>query len=501
MAEISLLIFIFLPVIAGITILTPLFSDNQIYIRRFSVYFAILHLLFSLMFFIFGPNIDMQNTDCISCVFAPDFKAALPFVNNNVLNQIGIHISFGIDRLSVLMMILTALITTLTVIASKLYVKKHFKYFYSLVFFLETILLGIFTATDMFVFFALWELELIPMYLLISIWGNHNSKKSALKFVLYTFGGSLFLLLGILLIYFTNFAVSGVLTADITHISMNRVNLLLQLVISVFLIVGFGVKVPIFPLHKWLADTHTNAATPVSMLLAALLLKLGIYGIIRFNFGLLTLGFTVLAPILGLLAIVNVIYGAALAYYQKDIKRLVAYSSISQMGLVLLGVSSLTNIGYSGAVYHIISHALTAAGLFFIVGIIKLRFRTGNINRLSGVASIAPRLYGFSMVIILAAAGIPFLSGFIGEFLSIYGAVVSSLVSFKLYAVIGVFILILSALYLMKLVHEVFFGLLPERFKNVQDIAVHEFIVLGALSFIIILLGCFPFVIIDFLNV
>lgn len=501
MLEISLLTLIFLPIIAGLIVLTSVFSDNQVFIRRFSVYFAIIHTIFSLMFFLLGPNIDVRNVDCISCIFAPDFKAAIPFIDNNILNQIGIHVSFGIDRLSILMVILTTLITTFTIIGSKLYVKKHFKYFYSLIFFLESILLGIFTTTDMFVFFTLWELELIPMYLLISIWGNHSAKKSALKFVLYTFGGSLFLLFGILLVYFTNFAVTGILTADITQISMNRVNLLLQLIISLFLIIGFGVKVPIFPLHKWLADTHTNASTPVSMLLAAVLLKLGIYGIMRFNFGLLTLGFTVLSPVLGLLAVINIIYGAAVAYYQKDIKRIVAYSSISQMGLILLGGVSLTNIGYTGAVYHMISHGLVAAGLFFVVGIIKQRFHTTNINRLSGIASIAPRLYGFSMVIVLSAAGIPFLSGFIGEFLSIYGALISSLLVFKLYAVIAVFILILSALYLMKPVHEVFFGILPDKYKNIQDIAVHEFVVLAAISFIIILLGCFPFVIVNFLNV
>ena len=317
MIENFLLLLIFLPLLASVFILLPVFPNNQVYIRRFAVWFALIETFFSLLFFLFGGSkIDVHNIDCISCIFSPEYKVEIPFISSNILNQIGIHISFGVDRLSILMIILTTLIITLAVTGAKLYVKKHFKYFYSLIFFLESILLGIFTTTDMFLFFTLWELELIPMYLLITIWGNFKAKKSALKFIIFTFSGSLFMLLGILLMYFTNFTVTGILTADITQINMNRVNLLLQLVISIFFLIGFCVKVPVFPLHSWLADTHTNASTPVSMILAGILLKLGVYGMIRFNFGILTLGFTVLSPILGSLAIINIVYGAALAYYQ-----------------------------------------------------------------------------------------------------------------------------------------------------------------------------------------
>lgn len=487
---ISIPILILLPIIAAIIIL---FCNSPIKIRRFSTVFALTEFVYSLLFYIF-------RTKDFGCLNLPDFKTEIPILSNKLLSEMGIQISFGADSLSILMIILTTLVIFLAITSARLFIKHHHKYFYALIFTLEAILIGIFSATDMFLFFVLWELELIPMYLLIKIWGNKNAGKSALKFVLYTFGGSLFMLLGFLFIYYTHFALTGILTSDLTRISLNRVNTLIQLFITVCLLIGFGVKIPIFPLHRWLSDTHTNACTPVSMILAAILLKLGVYGILRFNIGLLPLGFTIITPILGLLAVINIIYGAALAYYQTNIKRIVAFSSISQMGIIILALATLTSAGMNGAVFHSISHGIVAAGLFFVTGIIKQRFGTGNIKRLSGIACVCPRLYGFSMVILLSAAGIPFLSGFIGEFLTIYASVSASMIIIKLFGIIALSVLILSALYIMKFIHETFFGTLPEKYKSVQDIAVHEFIILGTISFIIVILGCFPSIIINFIN-
>lgn len=492
MSIISIPLLICMPVIAAVLILSPFFN-NPIFIRRFASGFALLEFFYSLLFYMFHQKGETP-------VYTPDFQSVFPLLNNRILNEIGIQVSFGADSLSILMIILTTLTILFAVVSSKLFIKHHHKYFYALVLVLESILLGIFSTTDMFVFFVLWELELIPMYLLISIWGNKKARTSALKFVLYTFGGSLFMLLGFLLLYYTNYAMSGVLTSNLTLINMNRTNIIIQLFITVCLIIGFGVKIPVVPLHRWLADTHTNACTPVSMILAAILLKLGVYGIMRFNIGILPVGFAVAAPVLGFLALINIIYGAALAYYQKNIKRIIACSSISQMGIILLALVSLTSAGYVGAVYHTISHAIVAAGLFLAAGIIKQRFGTGNVKKLSGIACSCPRLYGFCMVIALSAAGIPFMSGFIGEFLTIYGAVNSSMLVVNLFGVLALCVLILSALYILKFIHETFFGILPDKYKHVQDIAVHEFVILGAISFIILILGCFPFVVINFLN-
>ena len=493
-SSISLLLLIFLPLVIMVIINTPFFHNNHILIRRFVSGFSLVYTLYSLLFYV----CYVSTNDLFK--FIPQFNTKVPFLDNDFLHQFGISVSFGVDSLSVLMIILTSLIVLFAILSAKLFITKHHRTFYSLVLILESILMGLFTTTDMFIFFVLWELELIPMYLLISLWGDKNSKKSALKFVLYTFGGSLFILLGLFLLYYTNASFTGVLSADITQINTNNINLILQLIISLFFIIGFGVKIPLIPMHRWLADAHSDASTPVSMILAAILLKLGIYGIIRFNYSLLPLGFAIMAPVLALFAVLNVIYGAALAYYQTNIKRLIAYSSISQMGLVVLGLLSMNPIGYNGAVFHMISHSFVASGLFLVAGIIKIKFRTYNLKRLSGIANVCPRLFGFASLIGLAGIGVPFLSGFIGEFLSIYGTVISNIGILKYYGFIAVIVILLSAFYVLKFLHECFYSWLPHKYNHVQDVAVHEFIVLGAISSIIILLGCFPFIIINFLN-
>ena len=497
---VSIPILIILPILAAIILVLPIFKNNAIYIRKFASGFSLFYFFYSILFYILYNPIHNQG-NCESCTFIPSFRSIFPILNNKLLNQAGISVSFGIDALSISMIILTTFIIGIAIFSARLYINKHHKLFYCLILFLESILVGIFSTTDIFIFFGLWELELIPMYLLISIWGNRNAQKSALKFLLYTFGGSLFMLIGILLIYYTNFAISGSLIADITKLHINNANIILQIFISLLLFIGFAVKIPLIPLHRWLADTHTDAATPVSIILAGILLKLGVYGLMRFNFGILPLAFAYMAPIIALLGLIGIIFGAALAYSQNDIKRIIAYSSISQMGIIVLGLASMSNVGYIGSIFHIVSHAIVAAGLFFAVGIIKNKFGTGNIKRLSGIASVMPRLYGFTMLISISAMGIPFLSGFIGEFLSIYGAIISSIPSIKIIGLLSIGVVICTALYILRFIHNVFFGILPDRFEKVQDIAIHEFIILGIISLVILLLGCFPSLLINFLDI
>lgn len=496
---VSLFLLIVLPAIISALLFMPVFN-NAIYIRRFCTSFSLLYFLYSLFLYIVCKPSTIIN-ECSSCTFKPYFKISLPFLNNVFLNSHGIHLEFGVDSLSISMILLTSFIFFLVILLAKYYINIHHKYFYSLILLLESLLVCIFSTTDIFVFFLLWELELIPMYLLISIWGNKQASKSALKFILYTFGGSLFLLLGILLIYYTNFAINGFFSADLTMINLNNSNIFLQLFITLCLLIGFGVKIPIVPLHSWLADTHTNAVMPVSVILAAILLKLGVYGLIRFNIGMLSLSFALIAPILSIFALINIIYGAILSYNQTNIKRLVAFSSISQMGVILLALSSMTHVGYIGAIYHSISHAFISTGLFVIVGIIKQKFRTYNMKRLSGIVSVMPYFYGVSMIIILAALGVPLLSGFIGEFISIYGSFISSIPIVRIVTIFALLILLLSALYLLKFVHNVFYGVLPYKYKHVQDISILEFIALFSLVSVIFLLGAFPSVLINFLNI
>lgn len=265
----------------------------------------------------------------------------------------------------------------------------------------------------------------------------------------------------------------------------------MQMVISVLLLIGFAVKMPIVPLHTWLPDAHVDAPTPVSMILAAILLKMGAFGIIRFNMELLPEAFKNIAPILAILALINIVYTALVAYAQTDLKKLVAYSSISNMGIVLLGLCTLNLIGFSGAMFQMLAHGVISAGLFMLVGIIYIRTKTREISDLGGLGAVMPRLMGFGLILSLASVGLPLLIGFIGEFLVFLGAFNSPL-DVKLYAIIAIFVLILSAAYIFRLLHKTFFANMFDKWQDVKDITNHEFVVLFALSLVIIFFGMFP---------
>ena len=262
--------------------------------------------------------------------------------------------------------------------------------------------------------------------------------------------------------------------------------------------IGFGVKLPIIPLHTWLPDAHTNAPTPVSMILAGILLKTGAYGIFRFNYQIMNEIFVSIAPILAILALINIIYTAFVAYAQTDIKRIVAYSSISNMGLILLGLCALNQIGLSASVFHMIAHALVTCGLFMICGIVYLRCKTRNINELGGIASKMPRLFGFSVLIVLASIGIPTFAPFISEVLTVMSALFSNLgMSLKLTAIFALPLLIVSSCYMLKFLHCGFFGEVQERFEKINDISVHEFVVLASITVGLIIFGIFPSVLLN----
>ena len=343
-----------------------------------------------------------------------------------------------------------------------------------------------------------WELELIPAYFLIANWSEGvNGKKSAMKFVLFTFVGSLFMLVGLLLLHYFNFLANSTMNGQISLYDMSGVGLNLQLLISVLLLIGFCVKLPIIPIHTWLPAAHTDAPTPISMILAGVLLKTGAYAIIRFNLEILPNIFVYLAPILAVFALVNILYAAFIAYAQTDIKRIVAYSSISNMGLILLGICSLNLIGYTGAVFHIVAHGLITAGLFMLCGIIFLRCKTRDIRELTGIAKDAPKLFAFATLIILASVGLPLFAGFIGEVVTLIGAMMSELSdTMKLIAVFALPMLILSSCYMLKFLHSAFFAS-EGKCKVPADILIHEFVVLAIIVSILLILGCYPQVLIN----
>lgn len=486
---------IFMPLIVSLFVISPLFTKNEIVVRRFTKGVCLFHFLYSILM--------------LAC-----FDAANPYVSEihffglDWVQSIGVKFAFQIDSVSMILTVLTSFVFLLAAFASKLNIRKSHKFYYSMLFLLMSSILGIFTASDMFVFFLFWELELIPAYFLIGgKWREEDetqqeqAKKSAVKYVLFTFLGSMIMLLGILLLHYYNFIANGILSANFADIVDSAIPDYIQNLIAICLLIGFGVKLPIVPLHTWLPDAHTNAPTPVSMILAGILLKTGAYGIYRFNYETMPVSFHWLAPALAIFALINIIYTAFIAYAQTDIKRIVAYSSISNMGLILLGLCAFDKIGLSASVFHMVAHALVTCGLFMIAGIVYLRFKNRDINTLGGIATVMPRLFGFATLIVLASIGVPAFAPFVSEILTIIGAMNSDLSEvLKFSAVFSLPLLILSSCYMLKFLHRGFFAELKPEYEKINDISVHEFLVLAAILAGLVIFGLYPNAILGMLN-
>lgn len=486
---------IFMPLIVSLFVISPLFTKNEIVVRRFTKGVCLFHFLYSILM--------------LAC-----FDSANPYVSEihffglDWVQSIGVKFAFQIDSISMILTVLTSFVFLLAAFASKLNIRKSHKFYYSMLLLLMSSILGIFTASDMFVFFLFWELELIPAYFLIGgKWREEDetqqekAKKSAVKYVLFTFLGSMIMLLGILLLHYYNFIANGILSANFADIVDSAIPDYIQNLIAICLLIGFGVKLPIVPLHTWLPDAHTNAPTPVSMILAGILLKTGAYGIYRFNYETMPVSFHWLAPALAILALINIIYTAFIAYAQTDIKRIVAYSSISNMGLILLGLCAFDKIGLSASVFHMVAHALVTCGLFMIAGIVYLRFKNRDINTLGGIATVMPRLFGFATLIVLASIGVPAFAPFVSEILTIIGAMNSDLSEvLKFSAVFSLPLLILSSCYMLKFLHRGFFAELKPEYEKINDISVHEFLVLAAILAGLVIFGLYPNAILGMLN-
>lgn len=478
---------IFMPLVVSMLLISPLFTRNEIVVRRFAKSVFGFHFLYAVLMLIFFDS-------------ANPYVSQIHFYGLDWIQSIGVKFIFKIDNISMILMLLTSFVFLLASFASKFNIRTNHKFYYSMLMLLMSAILGIFTAGDMFVFFLFWELELIPAYFLIGGgWKNETddelkrAQSSAIKFVLFTFLGSMVMLLGILLLHYYNFISNGILSAVFSDINASSIPDYIQYLISICLLIGFGVKLPIIPLHTWLPDAHTNAPTPVSMILAGILLKTGAYGIYRFNYETLSDAFITIAPVLAVFALINIIYTAFVAYAQTDIKRIVAYSSISNMGLILLGLCAINKIGLSASVFHMVAHALVTCGLFMIAGIVYLRCRNRDINSLSGIAIVMPRLFGFAMVIVLGSIGIPAFAPFISEILTMIGALNADFSDvLKLVSVFSLPLLILSSCYMLKFLHKGFFGELPEAYEKVNDITVHEFIVLASILAGLVIFGLFP---------
>ncbi len=391
----------------------------------------------------------------------------------------------GIDGLSVPLILLTVLLSFLCMFASW-GINKMVKGYFAMFLLLETGMLGVFCALDFFLFYIFWEVMLLPMYFLIGIWGGPRREYAAIKFFLYTLFGSVLMLLAMLALYFQH----DPHTFDMTRLwgETGAYGHSFQLVIYVALFIGFAIKVPVFPFHTWLPDAHVEAPTAISVILAGVLLKMGTYGILRISFPMLPIATQYFAYALGVLGVINIIYGALCAMAQKDLKKLVAYSSISHMGYVLLGMAALTPAGMNGAVLQMFNHGTTTAMLFLLVGVIYDRAHHREIEGFGGLALQMPVYTGIVAVAFFASLGLPGLSGFISEALVFLGA----FPVFRGLTMIAVVGIVLTAGYILWTLQRMFLGKLNEKYKTLPDINGRELFTLVPLAIIVIILGVWP---------
>jgi NADH-quinone oxidoreductase subunit M len=398
----------------------------------------------------------------------------------------------SLDGLSLPMVVLTGLLGLVAVLSSWR-VTSRVREYHAWLLILLTGVLGVFAAQDLLLFFLFWEVELVPMFFLISVWGTGNKEHSAMKFVLYTLFGSAFMLVGIL-----------VLRASAGTFDMEALALLgqagdivpkfltLNSVFFLFLL-AFAIKLPVWPLHTWLPDTHTDAPTAVSVLLAGVLLKMGGYGLIRINLGFFPGAAETWGPILAVLAVVNILYGAAVVFRQNDLKRLIAYSSVSHMGLVLLGIASVGIVGVTGAALQMFAHGTITGLLFLVVGLMYDKAHTRWIPDLGGFAAHMPIVAAVTVVGGLASLGLPLLSGFAAElviFLGVYGAQPVA----TIFAVFGV---VLTAGYILWTIERVLFGPQKPRFAGIRDASVVDGVAMGLLVLPIVVVGVYPALLMD----
>ncbi|MBD3882019.1 NADH-quinone oxidoreductase subunit M [Phormidium tenue FACHB-886] len=409
------------------------------------------------------------------------FQESLPW-----LERLGLTYQLGIDGLSLPLIVINSLLTWIALYATDLQVNRP-RLYYILLLTLSSAVSGAFLAQNLLLFFLFYEIELIPLYLMIAIWGGARRGYAATKFLIYTAVSGVLILAA----FFSLALLSGFATFDYEVLRSHTLPAATQLVLLVLLIVGFGIKIPIVPLHTWLPDAHVEAPTPVSVLLAGVLLKLGTYGLLRFGLGLFPEAWGVVAPGLAAIAVVSVLYGSFAAIAQTDMKKIVAYSSVGHMGYIILAAAAATPLSLQGTIAQMISHGLISAMLFLLVGVVYTKTGTRDINVLRGLLSPErglPLIGSLMVMATMASAGIPGMMGFIAEFL-VYR---SSFEVFPLQTLLCMVGTGLTAVYFLMLVNKVFFGRLPQSLSNLPSVEWRDRIPAGIMAVLILLLGIQP---------
>ncbi len=469
-----LVIITFIPLLGFILVL-PLPAKNKTLIRWLTLVITLITFGISLWAL---SGFDKTNP-------GPQMEVNILWVQ---LGNIDINFHLGVDGLSILLVLLTTFLMPLVILASWKSIQEQVKGYMAFFLLLETGMLGVFLSLDLILFYVFWEFSLIPMYFLIGIWGGERRVYAAVKFFLFTMVGSVLMLVAILFlgIHAGTFSVMEL---------MNESSLAPTVQLWLFIAFGlaFAIKVPLWPLHTWLPDAHVEAPTAGSVILAGVLLKMGTYGFLRFNLGLFPKIATEAAPWLAGLAVIGIIYGAVVSYMQKDVKKLVAYSSVSHLGFVILGLFALNQQGIEGAILQMVNHGLSTGALFLIVGMLYERRHTRELGAFGGLWKAMPVLGTLTLIVTLSSLGLPGLNGFVGEFTILLGAFNSSSLSSFWFAGIATLGVILAAVYLLHMFQKVFLGRLdkPEN-KALVDISGREILILAPILILIVWIGIYP---------
>ncbi len=465
---------IFFPIL-GAVVLIFINKENQRAIRWVALLFAFVEFIFSLpLFFAFDPK-----------------TAAMQFVEDWWwVQSYGISYKLGIDGISLFLVLLTTFLTVLCILCSWTAITFRVKEYMISFLFLETGMIGALVALDLILFYVFWEVMLVPMYLLIGVWGDPRRRiYAAVKFFLFTMAGSVLMLVAILALYFLNQKATGVSTFDVLELYKAGLPVGAQYWLFGAFALAFAIKVPMFPFHTWLPDAHTEAPTAGSVILAGVLLKMGTYGFIRFAIPLFPKAAFDLLPLVSILAIIGIIYGALVSMMQPDLKRLVAFSSVSHLGYVMLGMFAFNMQGVQGSIYQMLNHGISTGSLFLIVGMVYERRHTRLIADFGGLSKVMPVFAAFFMIVTLSSIGLPGTNGFVGEFLILLGAFRSHVV----YGVLAATGVILGAAYMLWMFQRVMFGKItrPEN-EKLRDLNAREISILVPMVLVIFLMGIYP---------
>jgi NADH-quinone oxidoreductase subunit M len=464
----------FTPLVGAILVLL-LPKDRTREVRWFALAVALLTFVLSLvMLAMFNPaNPDLQLVEQVTWIRVGTFE---------------VQYYLGVDGLSVLLVLLTTLLVPISILSTWTAVEERVKDFMAFFLLLATGMTGVFLAQDLFLFYVFWEFTLVPMYFLIGVWGGERRMYAAVKFFLYTMAGSILMLLAIIWL-----GLQGGTFALPELIARGAIPAEVQLWLFLAFAAAFAIKVPMWPLHSWLPDAHVEAPTAGSVILAGVLLKMGTYGFVRFNLPLFPDASLRLAPYIGVLAVIGIIYGAIVSYPQRDVKKLVAYSSVSHLGFVMLGLFALNAQGVSGGILQMVNHGISTGALFLVVGMIYERRHTREMDAFGGLWKVMPLYGAMTLVVALSSMGLPGLNGFVGEFTILLGAFGSEALGSPWFAAVAALGVILAAVYILYMFQKLFLGPVDkDENRRLKDINLREVVVLVPLIILIFWIGLFP---------